>query len=69
VMIGGGQVVDLRGDLQSGPDGWTAEQLTARLPGDSHADMKGRIALRPDLGFSGTLALQSARPGVLLSWL
>ncbi|MBN8941610.1 MAG: AsmA family protein [Rhizobiales bacterium] len=69
VMIGGGQVVDLRGDLQSGPDGWTAEQLTARLPGDSHADMKGRIALRPDLGFSGSLALQSARPGMLLSWL
>ncbi|MGL4288186.1 MAG: AsmA family protein, partial [Phreatobacter sp.] len=69
VMIGGGQVADLRGDLQSGPDGWTAEQLSARLPGDSHVDMKGRIALRPDLGFSGALALQSARPGLLLSWL
>lgn len=69
VMLGGGQVADLRGDLQSGPDGWTAEQLSARLPGDSHVDMKGRIALQPDLGFSGTLALQSARPGLLLSWL
>ncbi|QCI65778.1 AsmA family protein [Phreatobacter stygius] len=69
VTIGGALVADLRGDLQSGADGWSAERLAARLPGDSGVELKGRIALRPELGFSGALALQSTRPGLLLSWL
>ncbi|QCK86042.1 AsmA family protein [Phreatobacter aquaticus] len=69
VTLGGAQIIDLRGDLHSAAAGWTAERLSARLPGDSAVEASGRILVAPDLGFSGALALQSARPGVLMSWL
>lgn len=69
LMIGGAQVIDLRGDLTSGAGGWTAERLAARLPGDSAVEASGRIAFLPDLAFAGALSLQASRPGVLMSWL
>jgi large subunit ribosomal protein L24 len=69
LTLGGAQIIDLKGDFQSVAEGWAAERLSARLPGDSAVDASGRILIAPDLGFTGALALQSARPGVLMSWL
>lgn len=69
VTVAGASVLDLRGDLRSHDGGWRLDRLFARLPGDSTAEADGRLTLAPDLAFSGSLALSSARPGALLAWL
>lgn len=69
LTIGGALVSDVRADLAGAAAGWTAGRLDARLPGDGTLELKGRVTLKPALGFAGTLGLQAARPGLLMSWL
>lgn len=69
LTLGGGAVGDLRGDIRTEDGGWRIERLAARLPGDSGADLAGRLTLAGDIAFSGTLALQAARPAALMAWL
>lgn len=69
LTLGGALVSDVRADLAGAAAGWTAGRLDARLPGDSMLELQGRVTLKPALGFAGTLGLQAARPGQLMSWL
>ncbi|WP_439573337.1 AsmA family protein [Phreatobacter sp.] len=69
VTMAGATVLDLRGDMQSDGEGWRAQRLFARLPGDSTAEADGRLGLAPDLRFSGNVSLSAARPGALLAWI
>ncbi|PTM61123.1 AsmA family protein [Phreatobacter oligotrophus] len=69
LTIGAGAIGDLRGDIRADDSGWRIERLAARLPGDAAADIAGRLTLAGDVAFSGTLALQAARPAALMAWL
>ncbi|MBL8569179.1 MAG: AsmA family protein [Phreatobacter sp.] len=69
LVLSGGQLADLRGDLRSDDGGWRVERLAARLPGGASLEASGRAMLAPDLGFSGVMAVQAMRPAALMSWL
>ncbi len=69
MVLAGGQLADLRGDLRTADGGWQVERLSARLPGGASLEASGRATLAPDLGFSGMMAVQASRPAVLMSWL
>ncbi|KAF0122996.1 MAG: hypothetical protein FD152_3417, partial [Xanthobacteraceae bacterium] len=69
MVLGGAQLTDLRGDLQSGSGRWVVQRLSARLPGDSLIETAGDIALTGDQAFSGSLSVNAARPAVLMAWL
>lgn len=69
MVLGGAQLTDLRGDVQSGTGRWTVQRLSARLPGDSAVEAAGDLVLAGEQGFSGSLSLNAARPSVLMAWL
>ncbi|MDP3546197.1 MAG: AsmA family protein, partial [Phreatobacter sp.] len=69
MVLGGAQLTDLRGDVQSGAGRWVVQRLSARLPGDSAVEAAGDLALAGEQGFSGSLTLNAARPAVLMAWL
>ena len=69
MVLGGAQLTDLRGDVQSGAGRWAVQRLSARLPGDSAMEAAGDLALVGEQAFSGSLSVNAARPAVLMAWL
>ncbi|MEI8145406.1 MAG: hypothetical protein WCH83_08085, partial [Alphaproteobacteria bacterium] len=69
LVLGGQPLGDLTGDIVAGTQGWRAEQIVVKLPGESRLDAKGRFAFGGDPSFEGSVAINSLRPSALIAWL
>lgn len=70
VVLGGGSLLEVTGDLASSRNGWELKPLQFRAPGFSKVAVSG--ALRIDNGniaFTGPVNLDAGNPKVLFAWL
>jgi len=77
VTLGGGSMLDVRGDLAADKDGWRLSGVEFRAPGSSRVRLAGRLTAEPasDAGaaagaaFKGALDVESANLRALVGWL
>jgi large subunit ribosomal protein L24 len=78
VTLGGGTVLDVRGDIATGKDGWSLSGFEFRAPGSSRVRLAGRLTTHPvavatgapvDATFKGAVDVESANLRALVGWL
>jgi hypothetical protein len=70
VTLGGGEVTGLRGDVSSGPDGWTLDRFEFRAPGFTQVRLSGRLGIAGDaVSFTGPAEISATDPLTLAAWL
>ena len=70
VMLGGGTLQSVRGDIKLENDGWDIETLELRAPGFAQVRLSGRVAAAPQgVSFSGPAQVEATDPRSFLGWL
>ncbi len=67
--LGGAPLGDISGDMEAAGGRWLLKAFSGRMPGEAAVEAAGEVTLAGELGFSGTVSVNAARPAVLLSWL
>ena len=60
---------EIRLDVKPGGAGWRIDRADAQLPGRTALEAKGRLTLRENRGFAGSLLIASNQPSGLAAWL
>jgi uncharacterized protein involved in outer membrane biogenesis len=68
IVIGGALIQDVSLNASAGPEGWSIESFTARLPGQATLTASGRIASGA-FSFRGNARLAVAQPATFATWL
>lgn len=70
VVLGGGSILEVSGDLKSTDNGWSLKPLEFRAPGFSKVSVWGDLNVgKNGAEFAGPAEIQSGDPTVLFAWL
>ena len=68
--LGGADIMNVRGDVSTAPDGWTLERFEFRAPGGTQATLSGQLATTSSgLRFAGPAEIAANDPRALTAWL
>lgn len=71
LMLGGGILTGVRGEIDHDANGWTVDALDLRAPGATMSHIAGKLGLSGDkvAAFTGPIKLDSNDPALLLAWI
>ncbi len=68
--LGGADIMNVRGDVSTAPDGWTLDRFEFRAPGGTQATLSGQLAITSSgLQFAGPAEIAANDPRALTAWL
>lgn len=68
VTLGGGSVMLFGADMRLDGKGWTLDRVEFRAPGLTQVNLTGRLALQPQLAFSGPVRIETNDANALAAW-
>ncbi|BCH59115.1 hypothetical protein RvVAR0630_17390 [Agrobacterium vitis] len=69
IVAGDTVIRDITLDLRPAGTGWQVDKAVATLPGRTQAEAAGRLQLKGQASFNGSLLVASSQPSGLASWL
>lgn len=70
VMLGGNNIINLRGDISTDAKGWNLDRFEFRAPGFTQVKLSGHLAVNGDgVSFTGPAEIEANDPKLLAAWL